>query len=104
MEDGQVGTNNEAMRLLVLSRFEDDVLLRQEVEVWLDEVIAPGELVVCECEELGLCYCFCEKCEGCGKLGKPGNDGEGDGEEEAVEIEVVPGMKILAKFCKSRAG
>ena len=38
----------------------------------------------------------------CGKLGKPGNDGEGDAEEESVEIEVVPGMKILAKFWKSR--
>ena len=56
MED-QVGPNHEAMRLLVLSRFEDDVLLRQDVEAWLDEVVAPGEEIQCECAELGLCHC-----------------------------------------------
>ena len=89
MKDGQVGTSHEAMRLLVLSRFEDDVLLRQEVEVWLDEVVAPGEQVVCDCEELGLCYCFCEKCKHCGKVGRPSTDGEGDAEEESVEIEFM---------------
>ena len=61
MESDQVGVSHETMRRLVLSRFEDDVLLRQEVEVWLDEVVAPGEEVVCECKELGLCYCFCDK-------------------------------------------
>ena len=92
------------MRLLILSRFEDDVLLRQEVEEWLDEAVAPGEQIMCDCEELGLCYCCCEKCENCGKVGTPDTDGEGDAEEESVEIEVVPCMKILAKFWSSKTG
>ena len=83
MEYDQGGTDHEAMRRLVLSRFEDDVLLRQEVEVWLDEVVAPGEQVVCECE---------------GEAEKEGL------EEESVAFEVIPGMKILAKFWKSRGG
>lgn len=97
-------TNHEGMRLLILSRFEDDALLRQEVEVWLDEVSAPGEQVLCECAELGLCHCFCEKCSGCGKVGTPGNAGEDDSEEEAVGIEVVPGIRVLAKFLKGKKG
>ena len=103
VENDQGGTNHEAMRRLVLSRFEDDVLLRQEVEVWLDEVVAPGEQAVCECEELGLCYCFCKDCEECGKVRKTGEAEEGDLEEESVAIELVPGMKVVAKFWKSRA-
>ena len=35
-------TDHEVMRVLILSRFEDDVLLRGEVEVWLDDMAAPG--------------------------------------------------------------
>ena len=102
--DDQVGANHEAMRLLILSRFEDDVLLRRDVEAWLDEVVAPGEEIVCDCEELGLCYCFCDKCKGCGKVEKTGNSDEGDVEEESVEIELVPGMKVVAKFFKGWTG
>ena len=102
--DDQVGTNHEGMRLLILSRFDDDVLLRQDVEAWLDEVVAPGEEIACDCEELGLCYCTCKKCEGCGKVTETAGDREGEPIEEAVEIEVVPGVKVLAKFWKGRTG
>ena len=104
MKDDEVGTDHEAMRRLVLSRFEDDVLLRQDVEAWLDEVVAPGEEIVCDCEELGLCYCPRKKLEGCGKVTETVGPGEGEPVQEAVEIEVVPGVKLLAKFLKGRAG
>lgn len=104
MNDDQLGPNPEAMRALILSRFEDDVLLRQEIESWLDEVVAPGEPVECNCEELGLCYCFCTRCEGCGKVTETVGAGEGESVEESVEIEVVPGIKVLAKFLKARKG
>lgn len=66
-------TGHEGMRLLILGRFEDDVLLRQEVEAWLDE-LAPlgqsvvGESLMCVCAELGLCYCNCEGCAECEDL------------------------------------
>lgn len=66
-------TGHEGMRLLILSRFEDDVLLRQEVEAWLAE-LAPlgqsvvGESLMCVCAELGLCYCNCEGCAECEDL------------------------------------
>ena len=63
-------TDHEVMRVLILSRFEDDVLLRGEVEVWLDDMAAPGEPVSCDCSELELCYCFCKACEGCGTVAK----------------------------------
>lgn len=46
-------TNHEAMRVLILGRFEDDVLLRQEVELWLDDLIAPGEPVLRVSHEKG---------------------------------------------------
>ena len=42
----QVMTGHEGMRLLILSRFEDDVLLRQEVEAWLDELAPLGRSVM----------------------------------------------------------
>ena len=66
-------TGHEGMRLLILGRFEDDVLLRQEVEAWLDQ-LAPlgrsvmGESRMCACAELGLCYCSCEGCAECEDL------------------------------------
>lgn len=59
--------DHEGMRRLILSRFEDDVLRRQEVEVWLDEVVPPREYALCDCEELGLCYCACKACGECPK-------------------------------------
>lgn len=59
--------DHEEMRRLILSKFENDALERQEVEVWLDELTAPGEQVFCDCEELGLCYCDCKTCSKCGK-------------------------------------
>lgn len=58
-------TNHEPMRLLILSRFEDDALLRQEVEAWLDEAAAPGEAPPCDCEASGLCFCSCKACGKC---------------------------------------
>lgn len=103
-KDDEVRTDHEAMRLLILSRFEHDALVREEVEVWLDEVAAPGEPVSCDCAELGLCYCFCKKCETCGKVQEAGDGGEDESGEESVEIEVVPGMKILATFGIGRNG
>ena len=36
------GADHEAMRVLILSRFEDDVLRRQEVELWLEGLVQPG--------------------------------------------------------------
>ena len=59
--------DHEEIRRLILSKFEDNVLERQEVEAWLDELVAPGEQVLCDCEELGLCYCDCKTCSKCGK-------------------------------------
>lgn len=59
-EEERWEVDHEGMRRLILSRFEDDVLLRGEVEVWLDALAAPGEDVVFENGELGLCYCSCE--------------------------------------------
>ena len=59
--------DHKEIRRLILSKFENDVLKRQEVEVWLDELVAPGEQAPCECEELGLCYCDCKTCNKCGK-------------------------------------
>ena len=41
-ENASPGADHEAMRVLILSRFEDDVLRRQEVEVWLDELVHLG--------------------------------------------------------------
>lgn len=68
-EAGEVyQADHEEMRRLILDRFEDDALQRQEVEVWLDELVAPGEKVYCDCEELGFCYCNCEACGKCGKV------------------------------------
>ena len=104
MNDDQHGTNPEVMRALILSRFDDDTLLRQEIGSWLDEVVAPGEQAVCDCEELGLCYCPCKRCEGCGKVAETVGAGEGESAEESVEIEVVPGIKVLANFWKGRRG
>ena len=49
--------DHEGMRLLILSRFEDDALQRQEVEVWLDELAPPGEHLLYDCEQLRLCHC-----------------------------------------------
>ena len=100
VENDQGGMNHEAIRRLVLSRFEDDVLLRQEVETWLDEVVAPGEQVICDCEEVGLCYCSCEKCKSCGKVNATSGESDVKNEEESVEIEVVPGIRIWAKVLK----
>ena len=57
--------NHEPMRRMILSRFEEDVLLREEVEAWLDSAVAPGEPVLCGCPELGVCYCGCKACGKC---------------------------------------
>lgn len=57
--------NHEPMRRMILSRFEDDVLLREEVEAWLDSAAAPGEPVVCACPGLAVCYCPCKACAKC---------------------------------------
>ena len=100
MKDDQVGTDHEAMRQLILRRFEDDALLRQEVEAWLDGVAAPGEHVMCDCEESRLCDWFCEKCKGCGKEGNAG--GVGDSDEEGIEIGVVPGKSIVATIWRGK--
>ena len=62
--------NHEPMRRMILSRFEDDVLVREEVEAWLDRVAAPGEPVLCSCPQLGLCYCHCKTCLKCEKWRK----------------------------------
>ena len=62
--------DHEPMRRMILSRFEDDVLLRQEVEAWLDAVTAPGEPVLCGCPALGMCYCSCKRCARCDTLGQ----------------------------------
>ena len=88
--------DHEAMRRLILNRFEDDVLVREEIENWLDQVAAPGEWAPCDCPADQLCYCFCKGCENCDQ---PKEFGPGDnpkGGEEVLEIEIVPGMKILA--------
>ena len=66
-ENTSPGADHEAMRVLILSRFEDDVLRRQEVEIWLDELVHLGESVWCDCAELELCYCSCKACDKCGK-------------------------------------
>ena len=102
--DDEVRTNHEAMRRLILTRFEDDALLREEVESWLDEVAAPGEWAPCDCAAYGLCYCFCENCEKCEteKEFVPGDGLEGEG--EALEIEIVPGLKILGVVASRKPG
>ena len=64
-ENASPGADHEAMRVLILSRFEDDVLRRGEVEVWLDGLVQPGESVLCDCPELGFCYCDCKACKKC---------------------------------------
>ena len=67
--------NHEGMRRLILGRFEDDVLLRREVESWLDELAHPDERLLCACIEDGVCYCHCDRCRACKKwphLPKPG--------------------------------
>ena len=45
-ENASPGVGHEVMRVLILSRFEDDVLQRQEVEVWLDglRVLGPVDI------------------------------------------------------------
>ena len=70
------GTGHEGMRLLILSKFEDDVLQRQEVETWLDGLAVPGEPGYCDCEELGFCYCSCKVCEECREAADASKDGE----------------------------
>lgn len=91
-EEERWEVDHEGMRRLILSRFEDDVLLRSDVEVWLDALGVPGEDVVFEDGELGMCYCCCEGCKDCGK--EP-EDVIEVGEME-VEVELVPGMKFMA--------
>ncbi len=61
--------DHEEMKRLILSKFENDALERQEVEAWLDDLVTPGEKVLCDCEELGFCYCNCKTCSKCGKEG-----------------------------------
>ena len=95
-QEDEVRTDHEAMRRLILNRFEDDVLVREEIENWLDQVSAPGEWAPCDCAEYRFCYCFCKDCEDCDQ---PKDFGPGDNPksgEEVLEIEIVPGMKILA--------
>lgn len=104
MSSDEVQTNHEAMRRLILSRFEDDALVREEVENWLDEAAAPGEWDPCDCAADELCYCFCKNCEKCDQEKEfgPGNDHEpGQG---AVEVEIVPGLKILAAIAGGKSG
>ena len=64
-ENASPGADHEAMRVLILSRFEDDVLRRREVEVWLDGLLHLGESVLCDCPERGFCYCDCKACKKC---------------------------------------
>ena len=96
--------NHEAMRRLILSRFEDDALVREEVENWLDEVAAPGEWAPCDCAADEICYCFCENCEKCDQVKEfaPGDDHELG--QQTVEVEVVPGLKILAAITGGKSG
>ena len=102
--DGEVPTNHEAMRRLILSRFEDDALLREEVESWLDEVAAPGEWAPCDCAAYGLCYCSCENCEKCDQDKEFRSDDAHESGQEAVEVEIVPGLKILAAITGGKSG
>ena len=64
-ENASPEADHEAMRVLILSRFEDDVLRQREVEVWLDGLVQPGGSVLCDCPELGFCYCDCKACDKC---------------------------------------
>ena len=84
--------DHEGMRRLILSRFEDDVLLRDDVEMWLDTLSVPGEDPVFEDGMLGQCYCSCEGCKDCGREAE---DMVGVSPVE-VEVELVPGMKFMA--------
>ena len=95
-QDDEIRTDHEAMRRLILNRFEDDVLVREEVENWLDQVAAPGEWAPCDCAENRLCYCFCKGCENCEQPKEFGPGDNNEGGEEVLEIEIVPGIKILA--------
>ena len=58
--------DHESMRRLILGRFEDDVLLRREVETWLDELAHPDEWILRGCME-AVCYCYCDRCRACKK-------------------------------------
>ena len=84
MPESEVGAityrlEDERMRASILSRFEDDVLRREEVEAWLDGWV----VVLCSCAEFGLCYCDCEACGKC-KMNRP------DEKESQVPGEVMP--------------
>ena len=89
-DDDSWEVNQEVMRRLILSRFEDDVLLRGDVEIWLDALAVPGEDVVFEDGMLGQCYCSCEGCKDCGR------EAEDVVDAVEVEVELVPGRKFMA--------
>ena len=66
----QYRLEDERMRASILSRFEDDVLVREEVEAWLDGCV----VVLCSCAELGVCHCDCKACGKC-KMNSPDEKG-----------------------------
>ena len=55
----------EPIRRMILSGFEDEVLLREEMEVWVDSAAAPGEPVLSGCSDMAACYCRCNLCAKC---------------------------------------
>lgn len=111
--------DHEAMCRLVLNRFEGDVLLRQEVESWLDELGHAYEGIVCICAMERVCYCHCEQCMACEAWPHVSDEGiesaagteketqnpKGQGRKrwptsdvtpmpEPMEVEIVPGFKV----------
>ena len=88
--DNRLTVDHEAMRRLILSRFEDDVLLRGTVEGWLDDVAAPDEGVDIETEPPPLCECPCETCKDCPDK----TEKAAAADTQLMEVELVPGFRF----------
>ena len=68
---------DERMEQAILQRFEDDVLRRQEVAVWLAELQSDANLFRSDEYPQSNCMCVCDACMEC----------EGDVHMEDVEVE-----------------
>ena len=54
---------DDRMMQQVLRRFEDDVLIRQEISLWLTDLLADRHMLeMIQDEPLAACFCTCEAC------------------------------------------
>lgn len=79
-------------RRLIVARFADDALLQQEIEAWLDQVVAPDEDLEPDCpgcEAARICYCHCESCLRCQNCWK-GEKGDQKSQTPGTEASAQP--------------